>query len=140
MELNIDGTGAIAGRLCTKVAKEAMLGKTVNVFNAEKIVISGQPELTVQKYHHLGKEMGQPRKGPFIPRVPDKFMKRFIRGMLPYKQGRGAEAHKRIKFYIGIPEEFKDKKLEIVGKKLEELPTLKYITIHNLCKALGGKV
>jgi large subunit ribosomal protein L13 len=139
MELNIDGTGAIAGRISARAAKEALMGKTVNILNAEKIVISGSPEKIIEKYHTLIAEMGQPRKGPFIPRVPDKFMKRFIRGMLPYKQGRGKDAYKRIKFYIGTPEEFKDKKTEKAGKKLEELPTLKYITIQRLCKALGGK-
>ena len=33
-------------------------------------------------------------------------MKRTIRGMLPYKKGRGADAFKKIKCYNSLPAEF----------------------------------
>lgn len=140
MEINIDATNAIAGRLAVRAAKEALQGKTVNILHAEKAIITGNPVLTKQRYHETRTEKGQPRKGPYIPRMPDRFLKRLIRGMLPHKQTRGEEAYKRIKCYIGLPEEFKDKKLEKVCKEASALPTLKYTTIQEICRFMGGKV
>jgi large subunit ribosomal protein L13 len=140
MEYNVDATNAIAGRLGTKVAKEALQGKTVNVVNAEKAIISGTPERVFERYHYLRTGMGQQHKGPFIPRMPDRFLKRLFRGMLPYKKGRGAEAFKRIKCHIGVPDEFKDKKIEKYEDGTKKLPTLKYSTIQSICRKMGGKV
>lgn len=139
MELNIDATNAIAGRLATQAAKAALQGKTVNILNAEKAVMSGDPRKIVERYHYRRVEMGQQHKGPFIPRMPDRFLKRIIRGMIP-KRGRGVDAYKRVKCYVGEPEEFKDKKLEKAQYTASSLPTLKYITIQKICKGMGGKV
>ena len=140
MEYNIDATNAIAGRLGTKVAKEALLGKKVNVLNSEKAIISGDPKVVIGRYQYTRVEKGQPHKGPYIPRMPDRFLKRLIRGMLPHKKGRGSDAFKRIKCHIGVPEEFKGKDIMKFQDGLSKLPTLKYVTVQQICKTLGGKV
>lgn len=139
MEYNVDATNAIAGRLAARVAKEALSGKTVHIVNAEKAVMSGNARVTAARYFEKLREIGQPHKGPFIPRMPDRFLKRLIRGMLP-KQGRGIDAYKRIKCHIGIPEELEGKTIEpFPGKHVKDLPTLKYTTIKDICRHLGGK-
>lgn len=139
-ELNIDATNTIAGRIATRAAKEALLGKKVNILNAEKAVLSGDPKSNAEKYRYRRSEMGQPRKGPFIPRMPDRFLRRLIRGMLPHKRERGAEAFKRIMCYTGVPAQFKDKKLTILAQDTtKKLPNLKFTTVKEICKYMGAK-
>jgi large subunit ribosomal protein L13 len=139
-EINIDATNAIAGRLASYVAKQALLGNSVNILNCEKAVISGNSSAVREKYYHRMFKTGGPFKGPFISRMPDRFMRRIIRGMLEYKEGRGRDAFDRIMCYIGVPAEFKDKKLVKVAKEVKDLPKLKYQTVGELCVSLGGRV
>jgi large subunit ribosomal protein L13 len=139
-ELNIDATNAIAGRLASHVAKQALLGYTVNVFNCEKAVISGRSTAVRDQFYHRIFKTGGPFMGPFTSRMPDRFMRRIIRGMVEYKEGRGKEAYARIMCYIGVPVQFKDRKLVKVAKQAGELPKLKYQTVGELCTSMGGKV
>ncbi len=140
-ELNLDATDAIVGRLCSYAAKQALLGNKVNILNAEKAIMTGSMEYNFERYHHRIKETGQYQYGPFIPRISDRFVKRLIRGMLPHKRQRGAEAYKRIMCYLGIPTEFKDKKLvKYTPSDKSRLSAVKYVTIQELVKKLGGKV
>lgn len=139
--ITIDGKDAIMGRLFTYVAKQSLLGNTVDVVNCEQIVISGRPENTRARYYKLMFDIGQPLKGPHISRLPDKFAKRMIRNMLPYKQKRGADALKRIKFHIGTPVAFKEATLTTVaGANADKLPKLRSTTLQKLLRSLGGKV
>lgn len=136
-ELYVDAGNAIAGRIGSWAAKRALLGDTIKIMNCEKAVISGRKEHVTERYYHRRNKVGQPQKGPILPRMPDRFLKRIIRGMLPYKRAKGAEAYKRIKCYIGVPIEFKDKKLEkIPGTGAAKLKSLKRITIEEVCKKL----
>jgi ribosomal protein L13 len=48
--------------------------------------------------------------------MPERIVKRTIRGMLSYKQKRGSDALKRIICYNQTPEEFKEVKKIISGK------------------------
>ena len=139
-ELNIDATNAIVGRLASHVAKQALLGNAVNIFNCEKAIISGNPRAVREKYYHRIFETGQPNKGPFISRMPDRFVRRIIRGMVEHKQGRGKEAFERIMCYLGVPDKFKDRKLVKVAKQAADLLKPKYQTIGQLCVSLGGRV
>ena len=140
VEINLDASNVVVGRLATYVAKQALLGATVNIFNCEKAVITGNQTSVREKYYHRIFETGQPNKGPFISRMPDRFVRRIVRGMLDHKSGRGRTAFENIMCYIGVPVEFQDKKLVSVGKVATELPKLKYQTIGELCTSLGGKV
>lgn len=132
----VDGENCILGRLASYVAKEALKGEEVNIVNADKIVILGNPNIIVGKYTQRRgiRDPAKPVKSPKFPRRPDLFVKKSIRGMLPWKSKRGREAFRRIKAYMGIPKEYEGK-----GKKIAELKDTrkKNMTIYNLCKKLG---
>lgn len=139
-EINIDATNTILGRLSSYAAKQALLGSSVNIFNCEAAVISGEPKAIRDRYYYLMFKMGQPMKGPFRIKMSDRFVKRAIRGMLPYKQQRGLDAFKRTMCYLGVPEEFKDRKMiKVAGADASKLPKLKSIAVQALLKSLGGK-
>jgi large subunit ribosomal protein L13 len=131
----IDGKNAVLGRLATQVAKKALLGESIDIVNCEKIIVSGKKEVVFAKYDRLNK-MGGHVKGPFLSILPEKFAKRIIRGMLPYKQAKGREAFERIKFYKGIPNNFEGKEFEKVAQS--EL-RISYVTIEEICNFIGGK-
>jgi len=132
----IDGKNAVLGRLSTKVAKLALLGETIDIVNCENIVVSGKKEVVFSKYDRL-KKMGVPRKGPFISASSEKFVKRIIRGMLPYKQEKGREALDRIKLYKGVPKQFEGKELQKIA---ESKLRVNCVTIAEICKFIGGKI
>ena len=135
----IDAEGAILGRLSSKVAKRLLIGESVDVVNVEKIIISGKPESVIAQYKEkLGiRSKYNPLRGPFHYRRPDRFVRRTIRGMLPYKKPRGKEAYHRLRCYISVPEEIaKDKMIKEPEADSAKL-TVKRITIGELCKQLG---
>tara|TARA_Y100000310_G_C20610660_1_gene777812 strand:+ start:710 stop:1129 length:420 start_codon:yes stop_codon:yes gene_type:complete len=136
----IDAKDLISGRMATFVAKQALLGETIDIVNAEQAVISGTPAQVLARYKQRSSR-GIPSKGPFLPRNPDMFLKRLIRNMLPFKQDKGEKAFKRIKCHIGIPEEFKEKKIiTLDSAQVSKLPNTRYITISRICKELGAKI
>ncbi len=135
----IDATNLILGRMATEVAKKALLGETIEIVNCENAVISGNREQILERYKQR-RERGIPTKGPFFPRTPERLVKRVIRGMLPYKQYKGKTAHKRIKCHVGVPEELKNEKFQMLEKaNAEKLPNFKHITIKEVCEFLKGK-
>jgi len=130
----VNAENLILGRMATFVAKQALLGQEVRVINADKAIISGTKAKTIEDAKHE-RNRGTPAKGPFITKMPDRYVRRVIRGMLPYKITKGAEAYKRILCYSGIPEEFKDSTaVEIKGANFEKLPNLKYTTVGEVLK------
>ncbi|MBI4148308.1 50S ribosomal protein L13 [Candidatus Woesearchaeota archaeon] len=139
--LHVDASNAVVGRLASFVAKQALLGRRVNVFNCEAAIISGNPQYTFDRYHHFIADTGQPFRGPYYPRLADRFVRRMIRGMVPFRQARGQEAFDRIMCYIGVPVKFKDVKLQKVGgADSAQLATVKRITIKDLIYKLGGRL
>lgn len=140
VEINVDATDAVVGRMASYVAKQALLGNTVNIFNCENAVMSGRVLYNRDTFYHRIFKLGRPEKGPFNSRMPDRFVRRVIRGMVQHKTARGRAAFERIMCYIGVPDKFKDKKLVQVSKKAGDLPRLKYQTIGKLCTSLGGRV
>src|SRR4030042_3500372 len=98
----IDASNLILGRMANFAAKQALLGNEVKIINCEKAVISGKRENVFDEFLNR-RERGTPRKGPFIHRMPDKIVRRTIRGMLPWKKSRGKEAYRRVMCYYGIP-------------------------------------
>ncbi len=84
--------------------------------------------------------MGGPRKGPFLSRLPDRFVRRIIKGMLPMNRARGRETYKRVMCYIGVPEEYKGKPVEkLPHADTSRLTTLKKVNVAEICKHMGGK-
>lgn len=136
----IDATDLIVGRLATFAAKQALLGNEVRIINSEKAVISGKKANTFDKFLER-KARGTPRKGPFIHRMPERILRRVIRGMLPFKKPRGKEAYSRVLCYMGIPNEFKDEKsITVESANRSKLPNLKYTAIFDISKRMGAKV
>jgi len=135
----IDAKDLILGRMCTFVTKKAILGENVDIVNCEKAIVLGNKKEIFEKYKTRDNR-GGPFHGPFIPKMPDRFVRRAIRGMLPYKQYKGSTAFKRIMCYISVPDVFKDKKLEKVkDADISRIKTLKYVTVGDICKFLKGK-
>ncbi|MEK6849545.1 MAG: 50S ribosomal protein L13 [Nanoarchaeota archaeon] len=136
----IDAADSIVGRFCTHAAIHALKGSNVSIINCEKALMTGSRAWIFAKYGHARSDRGQIRHGPYIHRGSDKFVRRIVRGMLPWSKERGQTAFRRVMCYIGVPPQFKDVKAEQVkGAHLSKLNTLKYIKIGDLCKHLGAK-
>lgn len=136
----IDATDLIVGRIGTVAAKKALLGEKIDIVNCEKAVISGSRSDVIgkfmQKIHR--KTVAH---GPYVSRMPDRMTRRIIRGMLPYKKEKGRIAFKKIMCYIGIPDEFKGKKMETLKEAdVKERQTTKYVTMADVCKQLGANI
>ena len=133
----IDASDMILGRLATYIAKKALLGEKVDIVNCEKAVITGNKQSVFEKYKKRNERGSRPTKGPFIPKMPDRFVRRCIRGMLPYKQEKGINAFKRVMCYIGMPDEFKDKKIEVIQDcNVSKVPSLKYVYVNEICNSM----
>lgn len=137
MTIIIDADGATLGRLCTNAAKNLLNGEEIAIVNSEKAIISGKKSM-IKKHYKQKREVGTYRKGPFFPRMPDRIVKRSIRGMIPYQTPHGRAAFKRLKCYIGIPREFEDEKFEKI-KDAEKMP-IDFITIRELSRFLGAEI
>ena len=98
----INGENCVAGRIATHAAKAALLGEDVAVVNCDKLVLTGDPRTTLEKYLDVSHRRGKPNKGPFYHRRPDMFMRRMIRRMLP-KNARGIIAYKKVMCYTRNP-------------------------------------
>lgn len=131
----VDANGAIVGRLATLVAKELLKGENIVVINSEKAVISGNPDAVFKRFFTKTKR-GDPHKGPFYPKYPDRILKRIVRGMLPYKKDKGRKAFRRLRVFIGNPDNLKG---ERISKTSEDLKC-KFTTMEDLCKELGAKL
>ncbi|MFW9798808.1 MAG: 50S ribosomal protein L13 [Candidatus Thorarchaeota archaeon] len=136
-----DAEDMVIGRLASKVAKAALLGDTVAVVNAEKAIITGDRRTVIEAYKEKFniRTSYNPRKGPFHNRRPDKMVRRMIRGMLPWPTPRGKMAYKRVKVYIGVPENLIDsERIVLEGSRYKSL-TRKHITIEDLSDELGWR-
>jgi len=133
-----DANGQILGRFATRIAKELVKGETVSIVNCEKAVISGRPKFTENHYKHRRQRV-DPHHGPFFPRTPDGIVRRTIRGMLPIRRTKGREAFRRLKVYIGIPDELKNEKFITIKEFDVNKLKCKSITIEDLSIALGHK-
>jgi large subunit ribosomal protein L13 len=132
----INAENLILGRLASFVAKQLLLGETINIVNCEKVLITGSKKILLEKYKRKVR-MGTPEKGPFFPRIPHLIVKRTIRGMLPYKQEKGLSAFKRVKCYLNIPEQFQNKQFqEVPNASISKSQTLKYFTLKQICELL----
>jgi len=139
MEIEIiDGEGLILGRLASAVAKKLMTEKDTEIVivNAERVVISGSKERTFKDYK-VKKDRGSKEQGPFFPKMPDRIVKRTIRGMLPYKQAKGRDAFSRLKVYLSIPEEYETAERGKVESASAERLSRKYVTVGEVSEKLG---
>ncbi len=139
MVIYIDASDTVVGRLASYVAKKALEGEEVVIVNCEKAVISGNKENIFERYK-AKRDRGDRYKGPFYPKYPDRIVRRTIRGMLPYKTKRGKEAFRRIKTFIGVPKEYKEKEFMKIDKfSKDNLKHAKYVYLGEVAKFLGAK-
>jgi large subunit ribosomal protein L13 len=106
----VNAEGLIVGRLCSKVAKRLLNGEQVIILNAEKAVFSGKKKSKVAEAH-VFLEVGAPERGPFHYRRPDRFLRKTVRGMLPFKQPKGKAAYKRLKVFMGVPRDLQGQEM-----------------------------
>lgn len=125
----IDGKDMILGRLASFAAKEALKGEDIVILNCEQVRISGNKKNIKEHFEQKRGRVGSSQKGPRHSRSSEKIVKRAIRGMIPdHRQGRGKAVFKKIKCYIGIPNEFADSKKINFGKKLNKSISVKEIS------------
>jgi large subunit ribosomal protein L13 len=138
----VDATNLILGRMASYVAKKALNGNRMIVVNAEHAVISGTKERVVAraKLKLRTRTLGNLEKSPTHPRKPDGYVRRVIRGMLPWKKTSGKEAFHRVRVYIGTPDEYKGRP----GTRIPDADASKlrvpYITVARLSEEIGGFV
>ena len=134
----IDAADSIAGRLSSTVAKMAVDGEQIVIINAEKAVISGSKKeverIYLEKIHR-----GSRYHGPYQPKMPDRLLRRIIRGMLPYKKEAGLKALRRIKIFAGTPDEYKDK-AEKLSNTQRTSKVKKFVMLGDVVKRIGGKL
>ncbi|OYT27768.1 MAG: 50S ribosomal protein L13 [Candidatus Altiarchaeales archaeon ex4484_96] len=144
----IDARGCIVGRLASHVAKKSLAGEQVIVVNAEKAIISGRDKmiLSEEKDKQDIRNLGNPLRGPFHHKRPDKYLRKAIRGMLPYKRYRGKKAYENVMVYVGLPKEEIKKRhgIEVKDSDLIELKDARkkvrnHLTLGEVCSAIGGR-
>jgi large subunit ribosomal protein L13 len=132
----IDAENLILGRMATIVAKRLLKGEKIIILNSEKAVISGRRSSRVKEAKKK-LEIGHPRKGPFFPRRPDRYVKRAIRGMLPHRKPKGKESYKRLFVYKGVPLKYQDHEKETIAEANSERLKCPYLTVGELTQEIG---
>jgi large subunit ribosomal protein L13 len=136
-----DAENMVVGRLGAKAAKAALLGNTVVIVNVEKAIITGRRRTVIESFKEKFniRTSYNPRRGPFHERRPDKMVRKMLRGMLPWPTPRGKAAYRRIKVYIGVPQQYAEsEKILLEGAKYRSMKQ-KYITVADLSHELGWR-
>lgn len=133
----INAKGLILGRMASVVAKRLLNGEKIIIVNAKDAVISGKRLSVIRKMHDF-LQIGHPKKGPLHARRPETIVKRAIRGMLPYKTPRGKKAFKRLRVYMGVPEELKNRPAETIPEADVNRLKGRYITVGELAQLIQG--
>lgn len=138
--LLVDAKNQILGRIASFAAKRALSGDTVIVLNAEKAVISGRRSNIVEeaKRRLRTRTLGTQSHAPVHQRRPDLYLRRVVRGMLPWKKAKGKSAFHRVRVFIGVPEEFAKKaQTKVAGADASKLLS-PFVTLEELAKEIGG--
>jgi len=132
----IDANGLILGRMASKIAKRLLQGERIVVVNVENAVLSGRRTSKVtEAKEFLG--VGGVGRGPFHYRRPDRIVRKTVRGMLPIKQPKGKQAYKRLSTFIGVPDEYKNQKMETLSDAQAKKLTCPYFTVGEFAKEIG---
>jgi large subunit ribosomal protein L13 len=132
----VNADGLIVGRMASQVAKRLLNGETVIIVNAEKAVLSGKKKSKVAEAKEF-LEVGSPMRGPFHYRRPDRMLRKTVRGMLPFKQPKGKQAYKKLKVFMGVPEDLKGQ--QMITLKEAQAAKLKgpHFTLAEMAKEVG---
>ncbi|MCK4933175.1 50S ribosomal protein L13 [Candidatus Bathyarchaeota archaeon] len=132
----VDANNLILGRMATVIAKRLLNGETIVILNSEMTVISGKRSSRVKETKRK-LEIGHPRKGPYWPRRPDRYVRRAIRGMLPRRKPKGKESYRRLQVFNGVPLKYRDQTMETIVEANAENLKCSYITVGELTKEIG---
>lgn len=137
----VDGSNCISGRLCSRISKLLMQGNRVSVVNAEKVMISGNKYEVIESYKKTLEisSVTNPIHGPFHPRRPDTIITRIVRGMIPKRKPSGIQAFKKLRVYIGIPEDLKNSPMKIFDDTKITKQESFYISMGEVAKQIGWK-
>lgn len=141
-EIVVDGRTHMLGRLASIVAKELLCGQHIVVVRTEQIVVSGTLMRNKVKYSQFLKKRTNtnPKKGPIHYRSPARMFWRTVRGMVPHKTYRGAQAMKRLQCFEGVPDAFQTKKKMVVPQALKVLrlkPGRRFCVLGRLAAEFG---
>ncbi|MBM5805381.1 MAG: 50S ribosomal protein L13 [Candidatus Verstraetearchaeota archaeon] len=138
----IDGTNLRLGRVATGVAKQLINGNSVVIVNVEKMVVSGSRASVMSKYARwmeLKTYKNPEEVGPKQHRPPDRLVYYAIRNMLP-KSPSGKDALKRLKVYIGVPEDLRSKSFQRIDEADAKYLRGSYMRIEDISRTLGWAV
>lgn len=135
----VDGTNHIAGRMCSHVAKLLKDGNRVSIVNSENIMLSGSRKMIIDEYRKYLEisSITNPKFGPFHPRRPDTMITKMVRGMLPKNKPSGETALKRLRVYLGVPNELRSKKTTQFDDAKIRKPAPYYMTVGDLGRMVG---
>ena len=137
----VDATKCIAGRMCSHVSKLLLEGNRVAVVNAEKAMLSGNRYKTIDLYKEYLtiNSVTNPIHGPFHPRRPDTIISKMVRGMIPKRKADGITAFKRLRVYIGVPDDMKKATMKSFDDSKITKPESYYISIAEVAKQIGWR-
>ncbi len=137
----VDAANHIAGRLCSHLAKMLLNGESVVVINAEKAMLSGERQSVIRGQREFLEvaSITHPKHGPFHPRKPDRILTRMVRGMVPRDKPKGMNAMKRLRVYVGVPEDYQGTKAKEFEDAKIRKPVSYYTSIGDLAKEIGWK-
>ena len=141
--LVINAENLVAGRLASVVAKMLLRGEEIIIVNAEKAVVVGHRKDVIDRFKRRleWRTYYNPEKrGPKIPRSPDRILRRMVRGMLPWKSPRGKAAFKKLKVYIGVPEEYKNERFIDLLEARRKSDKVAALTLEEISKELGWHI
>ena len=136
----VDATNHIAGRLSSHVAKLLLKGNRVSLVNCEKIMYSGTRDNIIAEYKAFLEinSIINYKHGPVHQRRPDTVISKMIRGMLPYEgKPSGVAAFKRLRAYVGSPQELKPFEKIQFEKALIRKTASNYTAMGELCRVIG---
>lgn len=139
----VDGKDQILGRIASVVAKKLLEGEQVVIVNVEEIVITGNRQYFFDLYEKRSqfKDNANPLRGSFFPKRSDRIVRRSVRGMLPWKKDKGRQAYRRLKVYVGIPDELAGKEfVRFNDADVSKLRTKKFIRVKDISSFLGGTI
>jgi len=131
----INADGAVMGRLASLVAQRLLKGEEITIINAEKAIITGNKDFILGKFEDRRRRRN-PRKGPHQPRMPDRLLRRSVRGMLPYQTPHGRVAYKNLKVFISVPTGVDVSRAETYPARIG---TDKFMQLGELAKLLGAR-
>jgi large subunit ribosomal protein L13 len=140
-DIIVDGTNHIAGRMCSQVAKLLKEGNRVAIVNSENIMLSGSRKMIIEEYRKFLEiaSITNPKFGPFHPRRPDTIITKMVRGMLPKNKPSGKTSLKRLRVYLGVPNELKSKKTTVFDNAKIRKPAPYYTTLGEMGRMVGWK-